>query len=61
MYDLIYNFIMDFIFGNSNLDTAIISNACSIITIIILCVFVVLLARLVMWAFYIVYKPFKRK
>lgn len=61
MYDLIYNFILNFIFGDSQLNPNVIEQACMIITIIILCLFIVLLIRLVMWAFYIVYRPFKKR
>lgn len=59
MFDLLFNFIKDFIFKSSTLDANILNSACTIITIIILCLIIVLFIRLVMWAFYIVYRPFK--
>lgn len=59
MFDLIFNFIKDFIFNSSTLDPELINNACNIITLIILCLIIVLFIRLVMWAFYVVYRPFK--
>ncbi len=61
MFDMIYNFIHDFIFGSSSLQPEIVNNACSLITIVILVVFVVLLIRLVMWAFYLVRNAFRKR
>jgi len=59
MFDLIFEFIKNWIFKTTILEESTVNNACTLITVIILSLIIVLFIRLVMWAFYVVYKPFK--
>ena len=59
MYDLIFNFIKNAIFGTSSLAENIVNDACNILSIIIIILFVVLLIRLVMWAFFMIRNAFR--
>lgn len=62
MFDLIYNFIKEALFGNTTIaNETIVDNASMLITILILVFMVIILIRLVTWAFYIVKRPFTKR
>lgn len=51
MFDLIYNFLYEFIFANSILNGDVITDTCAIATLLVLFLIIACLIKLVVWAF----------
>lgn len=58
MFDLIYNFLYEFIFANSILNGDVITDTCAIATLLVLFLIIACLIKLVVWAFNI---PFNNR
>ena len=59
MFDMIYNFVNGVLFNNTVIDTSITDTASMLISVVIIVMFVVVLVKLILWAFNFIGGGFK--